>query len=82
MTDDRKNIVLNTDSQYVVHCCTMLTSLFENNKNCKFNINSNINDNRNIWSGIIYAKSKRKTKCMVEQMDQRYLLYIMAKDIC
>ena len=56
MTDDRKNIVLNTDSQYVVHCCTMLTSLLENNKNCKFNIHviseglkkSVINDIKNL----------------------------------
>ena len=38
MTDERINIVLNTDSQYVVHCCTMLCSVFENNLNSKFNI--------------------------------------------
>ena len=30
------NIALNMDSEYVVHCCTMLCSIFENNKNNKF----------------------------------------------
>ena len=30
------NIALNIDSKYVVPCCTMLCSIFENNKNKKF----------------------------------------------
>ena len=32
------NVTCNTDNNYAQHCCAMLTSLFENNKDCKINL--------------------------------------------
>ena len=70
MTDDRINIVLNTDSQYVVHCCTMLSSLFENNINSKFNIH--------VISGGLTGPCISDIKNLVEEKyNQKLYLYII-----
>ena len=70
MTDDRKNIVLNTDSQYVVHCCTMLSSLFENNINSKFNIH--------VISGGLTGPFINDIRNLVEEKySQKLYLYII-----
>ena len=67
MTDDRINIVLNTDSQYVVHCCTMLSSLFENNINSKFNIH--------VISGGLTGPCISDIKNLVEEKYNQKLYY-------
>ena len=73
MTDSRINIVLNTDSQFVVHCCTMLSSLFENNKNSKFNIH--------IISGGLTAHCVNDIKNLVEEKyNQELYFYIIDSD--
>ena len=70
MTDDRINIVLNTDSQYVVHCCTMLSSLFENNINSKFNIH--------VISGGLTGPFINDIRNLVEEKySQKLYLYII-----
>ena len=70
MTDNRVNIVLNTDLQYVVHCCTMLSSLFENNINIKFNIH--------VISGGLTASFINDIRNLVEEKySQKLYLYII-----
>ena len=70
MTDNRVNIVLNTDLQYVVHCCTMLSSLFENNINIKFNIHV-------ISGGLTASSINDITNLVEEKYNQKLYLYII-----
>ena len=61
------NITCNTDDNYAQHCCAMLCSLFENNKDYTFSIH--------ILSHSLSAKNSKQIESLCSRYNQKLQIY-------